>query len=233
MRKSTLVLVSLAAGLLLGAALIGALRVSSFFGGGPDPETVAAASLQSVREQARLTPFAARFVAVVTSSQSRFGLRAEKTLIMPAMVRYEIDLAKLRQRDLAWDRGRKTLTVTMPPIELSNPEVQLTEMREYGGGGVLSALTNAEDRIELANRQRGQEELMRQARQALPMRLARDAARRAVERSFAMPLKAAGIDAEVVARFSDEGRQDPSYLDRSRRMEDVLRERRQSDQATR
>ena len=48
------------------------------------------------------------------------------------------------------------------------------------------------------------------------MRLAREAARQAIERSFAMPLKAAGIDdAKVVARFAGEERPtDPTYLDR-------------------
>ncbi|TFI58685.1 hypothetical protein E2493_08600 [Sphingomonas parva] len=39
--------------------------------------------------------------------------------------------------------------------------------------------------------------------QPVPMRLARDAARRAIERSFAMPLKAAGKDANVAVRFLD------------------------------
>jgi len=49
------------------------------------------------------------------------------------------------------------------------------------------------------------------------MDLARQSARQAVERSFAMPLKAAGFnDAKVVARFPGEtGGQEPSYLDRS------------------
>ena len=43
-----------------------------------------------------------------------------------------------------------------------------------------------------------------QAVQAQPMKLARDATRRAVERSFAMPLKAAGVDATVTVRFANE-----------------------------
>jgi ABC-type amino acid transport substrate-binding protein len=225
MRKTYLLAVAALAGLVVGALLVGSLRLSNLFGRGPDPETVATASLQSMREQARLTPFAARFVAVVTATQSRFGLSAKKTLIMPGMVRYEIDLAKLQQRDLAWDPAAKKLTVTLPPIEVSRPEINLNELQEYDSGGVLMALTKSEDRLDAANRQRGQQELIRQARAGLPMRLARDAAKRAVERSFAMPLKAAGIEAEVSARFADEGTQDPSYLDRSRRMEDVLKER--------
>jgi hypothetical protein len=225
MRRTPLLIVAVLIGLVLGAVLIGSLRLSSLFGKGPDPETVATASLQSMREQARLTPFAARFVAVVTSTQSRFGLNAKKTLIMPGMVRYEIDLAKLQQRDMAWDAAAKKLTITLPPIEISRPEINLNELQEYDGGGVLMALTKSEDRLDAANRQHGQQELVRQARAGLPMRLAREAAKRAVERSFAMPLKAAGIEAEVSARFADEGSGDPSYLDRSRRIEDVLKER--------
>jgi hypothetical protein len=220
-----LVVAALVAGLVLGALVTGAIRIGNLFGGGPDPETIAAASLASVREQNRLTPFAARYVAVVTSSQSRFGLSAQKTLIMPGMVRYEVDLAKLRQQDVRWDEPTKTLSISLPPLEISRPNVDLNELREYGEGGVLMALTSAEDKLDAANRRRGQEELVRQARQALPMRLARDAAKRAVARSFAMPLRAAGIEANVEVRFAGEGDRDPSYLDRSRRIEDVLKER--------
>lgn len=225
MKRAGLILTALVAGLILGAILMGAVRVSSWFGGGPDPETVATASLQSMREQARLTPFSARFVAVVTSSQQRFGLTAQKTLIMPGDVRYELDLSKIQQRDVRWNEGSKTLSITLPPLEISDPQIKLNELREYADGGVLMALTSAENRLDAANRERAQRELIRQARDALPMRLAREAAVRVVERSFAMPLRAAGIDAKVAVRFADEPGRQPSYLDRSRRIEDVLKER--------
>ncbi|WP_420140413.1 DUF4230 domain-containing protein [Sphingomonas sp.] len=170
----------------------------------PDPVTVAAASLQAVREQAVLVPFAARFVAVVTSEQRRFGFAAKKTLIMPGMVRYEFDLAALRAQDLTWDAPSRTLTVTLPPLSVSAPQVDLRAVQTYGEGGVLMALTDAEARLDAANKAAGQRELVRQAGEALPMRLARDAARHAIERSFAMPLKAAGIEATVTAKFRGE-----------------------------
>ena len=224
MKRYWLAFAALALGLVIGIAGMGALRVGSLFGGGPDPETIAAASLQSVREQARLTPFAARYVAVVTSRQQRFGLSTQKTLIMPGSVRYELDLAKIQQRDLGWDAAAKRLTVAIAPLEISSPQVELNQIREYGGDGLLASVTNAENALDEANRRAGQQELIRQARQPLPMKLARDAARRAVERSFAMPMKAAGIDAEVVVRFADEPGFDPSQMDRSRRIEDVLNE---------
>jgi hypothetical protein len=170
----------------------------------PDPVTVAAASLQAVREQAVLVPFAARFVAVVTSEQHRFGFSAKKTLIMPGMVRYELDLAALRQGDLFWDKATRTLTVSLPPLKVSAPQVDLRSIQTYGEGGVLMALTDVGTQLDAANKGAGQAELMRQAQDALPMRLARDAARRAIERSFAMPLKAAGIEATVTAKFRSE-----------------------------
>jgi hypothetical protein len=179
-----------------------------------------------MREQSRLTPFVARFVSVVTSTQSRFGLTAQKTLIMPGLVRYEIDLARLSQRDLVWDAGTSTLTITLPPVEIAGPQIDLREIKEYSDGGVLMALTKAENALDIANRRQGQQNLLQQARAPAPMRLARNAARQAVERSFAMPLLAAGFDAKVVAQFADEaGAKDPSELDRSRRMEEVLKER--------
>jgi hypothetical protein len=192
----SLILVALGMIALLGWRLRHELR--------PDPVTVATASLQAMREQAVLVPFAARFVAVVTSEQHRFGFAAKKTLIMPGNVRYELDLAALRQRELAWDAATRTLTVTLPPLRVSAPEVDLQRTQAYGEGGVLMALTDVGSDLDAANKAAGQAELVRQARDPLPMRLARDAARNAIARSFAMPLKAAGIDANVNARFSDE-----------------------------
>jgi hypothetical protein len=191
----------------------------------PDPVTIAQASLQAMREQNRLTPFAARYVAVVTSTQRRFGLEARKTLIMPGDVRYEVDLGALEQSDLRWDAATRRLEVTLPPVEVSPPAIDLAALREYDGGGVLMRLTNAEDRLDAANRGAGQAELLRQARGPVPMRLARDAARRAVERSFAMPLRAAGLEAEVAVRFRDEPRPSPERVDRSRSLEEVYSNR--------
>jgi hypothetical protein len=66
-------------------------RLKNMFEG--DPSTIARASLQAVRQQNRLVPFAARFVAVVTSQESRFGFSAQKTLIMPGLVRCAIAIS--------------------------------------------------------------------------------------------------------------------------------------------
>lgn len=167
-----------------------------------DPETVVAASLQGLQEQNILVPFTARYVAVVTSTQSRLGLSAKKTLIMPGTVRYELDLAKLKPSDLDWDAATNALTVTLPPLRLAGPEIDIDAISEFRDGAILLTLTDAEQLLDAANRKAAQEELIKQAKGPTPMRLAQGAARAAIEQSFAMPLKAAGIDAKVTARFA-------------------------------
>jgi len=189
----------------------------------PSVETIATSSLQGLREQNRLSAFAARYVAVVTSKQIRMGLTAQKTLIMPGMVRYEVDLGKLQDRDLKWDAASKTLQVKLPPIEIEGPQVDFTAIREYGESGLLSTFTDANTQIDAANRAAGQQELVRQAHEAMPMKLARDATRGAIERSFAMPLRAAGVDATVKVRFADEPGPDGEHWDVSRPWRDVVK----------
>lgn len=197
---------------------------SRIFGGGPDPETIATASLEGLREQNVLVPFSARFVAVTTSTQRRFGLSAQKTLIMPGDVRYELDLGQLDQDDIEWNEEANELTVTLPDITVSNPDIDIDAVREYDGGGVLMALTDAEGALDDANRREGQRSLIRQAQAETPMRLARDAARRAVETNFELPLRAAGLDATVRARFAGEA--NPNRMDRSR---NIIAERRREE----
>lgn len=189
---------------------------------GPSVETLANASLQGLRTQNRLSVFAARFVAVVTSTQTRLGLSAQKTLILPGTVEYQLDMAKLSPREVTWDEPHKTLTVALPPLALSGPQIDLTQIREYGDHGLLATFTNAPKVLDAANRAAGQAALIKQANGPLPMRLARDAARRAVASNFALPLKAAGIDAHVVIRFADEGVKSGERWDTTRSLDEVL-----------
>jgi len=192
----------------------------------PDARAIADATLLSIRDQGRLTTFAGRFVAVVTARETRLGLTARKTLIMPGTVRYGVDLSRLRRRSLAWDGATRTLTVTLPPLEISGPDIDLEQVQEYSEGGIVMALIDAERTLDQANRRSAQEELMRQARDRTPMELARNAAMRTVARSFAMPLRAAGIDASVAVRFVDPaGREEGLFLDRTRRVDEAVRDR--------
>jgi hypothetical protein len=217
---------------LIGAAVAALILIAGFFAlrsflsskFAPDPTSIASATLNGMREQNRLSAFVASYVAVVTSTQNRLGLTARKTLIMPGTVRYEVDLGKLRAQDLAWNAEAKLLTVTLPPVELVGPTVNMNAIREIDGGGLLMRLSNAEDRLDEANRRAAQAELLRQARGPVPMRIARDATRRAVERNFTLPMRAAGLDARVEVRFADERRSD-EQMDRSTPLSEVFGQR--------
>jgi hypothetical protein len=218
-----MVVVALILGLLLGIATGVADRIF----GGPNPKTIATASLESMRAQNRLTVFAARYVSVVTSEQQRLGglVSSERTLILPGDVRYELDLSKLEPKDVSWDASTHRLTVRLPEIEVAGPDIDINSVKEYGGGGVLSALTDANQQLDQTNRARAVADLRKQASAAVPMQLAHQAGRAAVERSFAMPLLAAGIkDVKVVARFPTEGADEPSYLDLSTPYEEAIKE---------
>ncbi len=163
----------------------------------PPVETVVASSLKSLQEQNRLSAFAARFVTVVTSRKEQLGFAAEKTLIMPAMVRYEVDLAKLTRDDVRWDEATKTLTITLPPIEISGPEFDLSATKEYGSGAVLMTLTDVERLLDQSNRAKAKADVIAQARAPTMITLAREATARALTQNFALPLNAAGVEAIV------------------------------------
>jgi hypothetical protein len=217
-RLKSLAILAIIVALVLGVLIGMTTGIVDRIFGGPNPTTIASASLESMRAQNRLVAFVARYVSVVTSEQQRLGglVSSERTLILPGDVRYELDLSRLQPSDVSWDGSSHTLKVRLPEVEIAGPDVDLNAIREYGGSGVLSALTNANQQLDETNRARAVADLRKQATAEVPMRLARQAARQAVERSFAMPLLAAGFkDVKVVARVPTEGSDEPSYLDLS------------------
>ena len=217
-RLKSLAILAIIVALVLGVLIGMTTGIVDRIFGGPNPTTIASASLESMRAQNRLVAFVARYVSVVTSEQQRLGglVSSERTLILPGDVRYELDLSRLQPSDVSWDGSSHTLKVRLPEVEIAGPDVDLNAIREYGGSGVLSALTNANQQLDETNRARAVADLRKQATAEVPMRLARQAARQAVERSFAMPLLAAGFkDVKVVARFPTEGSDEPSYMDLS------------------
>ena len=196
---------------------------------GPSPETIASASLTGIREQNRLSAFAANYAAVVTTEQRRFGLSARKTLIMQGLVRYEVDMAKLTDNDVRWDASTQTLRVKVPPIEIAPPQIDLSSIQEYGENGLLRAFTDVDDTLDDANRSKGQAELVRQAKGPVPMKLARDAFKRAITQNFQAPLRAVGLNAKVETYFADEiGGQVSTRWDESTPLEQIGRDRRKT-----
>jgi hypothetical protein len=191
-----------------------------------DAQAVADATLLALRDQGRIVPYAARYVAMVTARDAKLGLASSKTLTLPGSVRYGLDLTRLRRSDLAWDAPTRTLSVTLPPLELAGPAVEPAEAREQAEGALVMALSGAEKALDDANRKAAVDELLRQARAPAALGAARAVAMRLVASSFAMPLRAAGVDASVAVRFLDPaGREEAAFLDRPRGLDDAVRDR--------
>jgi len=190
----------------------------------PDPVSIANVSLTNMQEQNRLTVFSASYNATVTTTLTKLGLSARKTLIMPGTVRYELDLSKLGADDVRWDARDNTLYVEIPAIEIARPEVHIERIQTYDDGGILMALTDAENVLDQANRKKGVAELAKQAQNPVQVRLAREAARRAVRHNFAVPLQAAGVEAKIDAFFPYERSRYKKRWDYSRPIRDVLAE---------
>ena len=226
LKRLTIPLVAGVAGLLLGLLIMGLGRAAPAEPQRADPRAVADAALVSVREQGRLTSLTARYVAIVSATQTRLGLEARKTLILPGTARYGLDLRRLRRENLSWDEATRTLSILLPPLEISGPNIDMSQAREHSEGGVLMALTGSEQELDQANLRSAEQDLARQSREPLPVQTARESAMRSVARAFALPLRAAGIDASVAVRFQDPAGQDEAvYIERASRVEDVVKDR--------
>jgi Protein of unknown function (DUF4230) len=188
-------------GAVVALAMLGWTQLRSAFAPAA-PETIVSASLEALKEQNILVPFTARFVADPTSRIRKLGLTAQKTLIVPGTVRYELDLGTMTARNLNWDAETQVLTVTLPPLRLSAPEMDPSGAVVYRDGELVLAVTDAERQLDAANWKAAREEIGAQARGATPMKLARAAAVGAVTANFALPLKAAGVEAKVAVRFA-------------------------------
>jgi len=191
--------------LVLGLVFAVGMAMRSFGGYGPPaPQTIASSALESIKEQQRLSAFTANYIASVTSDEERFGLSAAKTLIVEGLVRYEIDLEELTKDEIRWSPRSNKLLIKLPQVKLTGPEIDIRKIREYDDGGLLRLLSNADQRLDKANREKAQAQLLLQAQGEVPMKLARDAHRRAIQQLFELPLRSVGLSARVEAFYADE-----------------------------
>jgi hypothetical protein len=164
-----------------------------------------ATSLTAFDKANRLTVFSAQLAPVVSADDERgFGLlKSRQVAVIPARVDYTLDLTKLDAARFRWDAEGKTLAVTLPPLQLSKPnldEARAQYLREgiWITGPAQARLTR--DNTLLAERQAAE-----QAANPVLLDLARSAAKQAVAQNLSVPLKVAGYsDVKVTVRFDGE-----------------------------
>lgn len=163
-----------------------------------------ATSLLAFDKQDRLTVFSAELAPVVASDDSRlFGLvTSRQVAVIPARVDYAIDLGKVGRDRMRWDAASKTLSVRLPALELTRPN--LDEARaQYLREGVWITRA-AQDKLTRDNTRLAERLAMEQAANPVLLGLARSAAKDAIRQNLAIPLQVAGYG-EVKVSVSIDG----------------------------
>jgi hypothetical protein len=164
-----------------------------------------ATSLLAFEKQNRLTVFSAQLAPVVAADDERlFGMiKSRQVAVIPARVDYVVDLSAMGGNRLIWDEANEQLTVTLPPLQLSTPNLDEARALYLREGVWISREAQAKltrDNTLLAERQAAE-----QARNPVLLELARNAARDALRQNLAAPLAVAGHEeATVTVRFEGE-----------------------------
>ncbi len=164
-----------------------------------------ATSLLAFEKQDRLTVFSAQLAPVVSSDDVRgFGmLKSRQVAVIPARVDYMLDLSSVDARRMQWDAKTHRMAVTLPPLQLSRPN--LDEARaQYLREGVWIG-REAQDKLTRDNTLLAEQQAAQQAQNPALLDLARNAAKDAVRQNLEIPLRVAGYgDVSVTVRFEGE-----------------------------
>ncbi|MDR6510842.1 hypothetical protein J2792_001708 [Novosphingobium capsulatum] len=151
-----------------------------------------ATSLVAFERQNSLTVFSAELAPVVSSDDSRlFGLvQSKQVAVIPARVDYTIDLAQMNRDRMAWNAQTQTLSVRLPPLRLSRPNLDEARAQYLREGVWISRA--AQDKLTRDNTRLAEQLATNQAANPVLMGLARSAAKDAVRQNLAIPLQVAG-----------------------------------------
>lgn len=203
--------------------LVGVLMFAAAFGGAfsyyryrearatTAARDLAAEVLRSLQGEGRTPALTARLMAVVSTTatadsadkgaEDATKLRAPSSLLaVPGVVRYDLDLRDARTKDIAWDAEKRSLRIRVPALTLSEPQIDSGGIRALSGAQWVPVHTA----LDGDTRKAAFGQLLSQAREDSALGLARDAARKTVERAFATKLREAGEKASVEIRFADE-----------------------------
>ena len=168
-----------------------------------------ATSLLAFEKQNSLTVFSAQLAPVVASDDERMLglLKSKQIAVIPARVDYRLDLSRIDRQRMRWNDANRTLTVTLPPLTVSRPN--LDEARaQYIREGVLIT-RDAQERLNRNNTRLAEQQAAQQAANPVLMNLARTAARDAVQQNLTIPLQVAGYE-NVTVEMRFDGEKDAS-----------------------
>jgi len=164
-----------------------------------------ATSLLAFEKTNRLTVFSAQLAPVVSADDERaWGLlKSRQIAVIPARVDYTLDLSQMNSSRMHWDAAAKELSVTLPPLVLSRPNLDEGHAQYLREGVWIGR--DAQAKLTQDNTLLAEQQAASQAQNPVLMDLAREAARGAMRQNLAAPLAATGLgEIKVTVRFDGE-----------------------------
>lgn len=165
-------------------------------------------AMLAFEKQNSLTVFSSRFEVVAQSEDSRgiMGmdlLKSRQAAIIPATVEYRLDLSRMDRDRFEWDDSSDTLTVILPLLRISRPNLDEAAQETFTEGTYVSR--DASSDLARNNSLQAERKAAEFAKNPQVVALARQAAKDAVRQNLAIPLQAAGYgDVKVKVRFDGE-----------------------------
>ena len=164
-----------------------------------------AASLLAFEKQNRLTVFSAQLALVSASEDARaFGLlKSKQVAIIPARVDYTIDLSAMSKAQMKWDDAASRLDVTLPPLQVSRPNLDEAHAQYLREGVWITG--DAQAKLTRDNTLVAEKQAVSQAQNPALLALARNSAKDAIRQNLAIPLQVSGYgNVEVSVHFDGE-----------------------------
>ncbi|MGX7925133.1 DUF4230 domain-containing protein [Tsuneonella sp. HG094] len=167
-----------------------------------------ASAMLAFEKQNSLNVFSSRFEVVAESTDARgvMGLdllKSRQATIIPADVTYRLDLASMDRDAFAWDAATQTLSVVLPPLRISRPNLDEGQARVFTEGNWVTA--TAQRDLSRNNSLQAERKAAVFAKNPEVLALARQAAKDAIRQNLAIPLQVAGYgEAKVTVRFDGE-----------------------------
>lgn len=165
-------------------------------------------AMLAFEKQNSLTVFSSRFEVVAQSEDSRgiMGvdlLKSRQAAVIPATVEYRLDLSRMDRDRFEWDESSDTLTVILPLLRISRPNLDEAAQETFTEGTYVSR--DASSDLARNNSRQAERKAAEFAKNPQVVALARQAAKDAVRQNLAIPLQAAGYgDVKVKVRFDGE-----------------------------
>ena len=170
-------------------------------------------AMLAFEKQNSLNVFSSRFEVVAESTDNRgvLGidlLKSRQATIIPADVTYRLDLASMDRDAFGWNAETETLSVVLPPLRISRPNLDEARARVFTEGNWVTA--SAQRDLSQNNSLQAERKAAVFAKNPEVLALARQAAKDAIRQNLAIPLQVAGYEnAKVSVRF--EGERPPAH----------------------